>query len=203
MIGSMNEHPIDSLDHTLDHTGHADHLVWKEESRKSVYTCPIFTVEELKCRSPDNRAGIYTVLSTADWAIVIPVLETDRGKEFVMVRQWRHGARELSLEFPGGVFEKGEDEVKAACRELREETAYIPGKITKLGEFNPNPAIMSNKVHFFLAQDLKKAGDQELDEDEYVEVETIPQEEVLRGMGRAPYIHALMGTALALYLRDA
>jgi 8-oxo-dGTP pyrophosphatase MutT (NUDIX family) len=176
-------------------------LIWKEESRKTVYNCPVFSVEERTSRSPDNRVRVYTVLDTRDWAIVIPVLETDRGREFILVRQWRHGAQSLSLEFPGGVFEKDEEPSQAACRELREETAYEAGKISKLGELNPNPAIMSNRVHFFLAEDLQFRGNQELDEDEFVGVETLPWEEVLRGMGRPPYIHALMGTAMALYLQ--
>jgi 8-oxo-dGTP pyrophosphatase MutT (NUDIX family) len=178
-----------------------EHLVWKEEGRKAVYSCPVFSVEERTCRSPDNRLRVYTVLDTRDWAIVIPVLETERGREFVMVRQWRHGAQTLSLEFPGGVFEQGEEPSQAACRELREETAYEAGSISKLGEFNPNPAIMSNRVHFFLAEDLQFMGRQELDEDEFVDVEPVPWEEVLRGMGKQPYIHALMGTAMALYLQ--
>ena len=177
-----------------------DQLSWKEENRKIVYSCPIFRVGERYCRSPDNNLGTYVVLDTSDWAIVIPVLETQRGREFVMVRQWRHGAQDLSLEFPGGVFEKGEEAADAAARELREETGYSADKIEKLGEFNPNPAIMSNKVHFFLASNLKAAQAQELDDDEYVEVETVPWEEVLNGMGKPPYIHALMGTAMALYL---
>jgi 8-oxo-dGTP pyrophosphatase MutT (NUDIX family) len=118
-----------------------------------------------------------------------------------MVRQWRHGSRSLSVEFPGGVFEPGEDPVAAAARELREETAYRPGRIEKIGEFNPNPAIMSNRVHFFLAQDLRETGAQDLDDDEYIEVERVAVEKVFRGMGRAPYCHALMGTALALYIK--
>ena len=175
-------------------------LNWKEESRKTVYAAKVFSVNELTCRSPADELRTYTVLDTTDWAIVIPVLETGRGREFVMVRQWRHGARELSLEFPGGVFDKGEESYQAAARELREETGYTAGKMTKLGEFNPNPAIMSNQVHFFLAEELTSTGAQELDEDEFVNVETVAWEEVVHGMGKRPYIHALMGTALALYL---
>jgi len=179
-----------------------DKLGWKEEGRKIVYNCPIFRVGERYCRSPENDLNTYIVLDTSDWAIVIPVLETQRGREFVMVRQWRHGAQDLSIEFPGGVFEKGEDGATAAARELREETGYRAEKIEKLGVFNPNPAIMSNKVHFFLASDLKTPLEQDLDDDEFVEVATIPWKEVLNGLGKAPYIHALMGTAMSLYLRE-
>jgi len=178
-----------------------DNLVWHEEDRKTVFTCPVFSVSERYCRSPDKTLKTYTVLEASDWAMIIPVLETERGREFVMVRQWRHGAGELSLEFPGGVFEKSEDPEAAAARELREETGYVAGKIEKLGEFNPNPAIMSNRIHFFLARDLKPPVMQELDEDEYIEVEIVPWGEVLSGLGKPPYIHALMGTAISLFLQ--
>ena len=179
-----------------------EHLIWKEEDRRVVFACPVFSISERFCRSPASELRTYTVLEATDWAIVIPVLETEWGREFVMVRQWRHGARELSLEFPGGVFEKGEKPEVAAARELREETGFLARKIENLGVFNPNPAIMSNRVHFFLALDLAPPAEQKLDEDEFVDVETVPWQEVLQGMGEPPYIHALMGTAMALYLKN-
>jgi len=179
-----------------------DRLTWQEEDRKTVFTCPVFRVEERLCRSPNDDLKTFTILDASDWAIVIPVLETEQGRKFVMVRQWRHGARELSLEFPGGVFEKGENAESAAARELKEETGYSAGRIQKLGEFSPNPAIMSNRVHFFLATDLSSLVGQQLDEDEYVEVEIHAVEEVLNGIGKPPHTHALMGTAMALYLQQ-
>lgn len=183
----------------MEHT----QLIWTEESSREVFTTRIFSIRELLCRSPSGKTGLYTALDAPDWAVVIPVLETERGREMVMVRQWRHGSRELSLEFPGGVFERGEAGETAAARELREETAYAAGHILKLGEMSPNPAIMSNHVHFFLATDLQHTGEQHLDEDEYVDVELIPAEEVIRSMGKPPYTHALMAAALMLYLQTA
>ena len=174
-------------------------LAWKEKNRKKVFDSRVFSVYESYCESPQKKLHTFTVLDAADWAIVIPVLQTVEGKKFVMVRQWRHGSQELSLEFPGGVFEPGENPQEAAARELREETGYKPGSIQKLGEFSPNPAIMANKVHFFLAEDLVNTGRQDLDADEYVEVELVSAEAVIKGMGKPPYIHALMGSALALY----
>ena len=177
-----------------------DHLIWKEEGSKMMFSCPIFNVEERYCRSPKNYLKTYTILNATDWSIVIPVLETEFGKKFVMVRQWRHGAKELSLEFPGGVFEKGESAEEAAKRELQEETGYRAGRIEKLGQFNPNPAIMSNQVHLFLASDLEALSGLSLDEDEYMEVETLTLEEILQGLGKPPFIHALMATALAMFL---
>ena len=178
-----------------------NHLIWKEENRKIVYSCPVFDVTERISRSPKNKAKTFSVLEAPDFAIIIPALDTEKGREFIMVRQWRHGIKELSLEFPGGIIEKNEDCRDAALRELKEETGYSAKKITKLGELGPNPAIMSNTAHFFLAEDLTSGGPQDLDEDEYVSVETVPWKDVLKGMGKAPYVHALMATALALYLK--
>jgi 8-oxo-dGTP pyrophosphatase MutT (NUDIX family) len=176
-------------------------LIWKEEGNKTVFQNRIFSIQESACRSPDNDLRTFSIIDTPDWAIIVPVIHAPEGEKFVMVRQWRHGSRELSLEFPGGVFEAGEHAEEAAARELQEETAYKPGKIQKIGEFSPNPALMSNRVHFFIAEDLHDTGTQELDEDEYVAVELVSAAEVFRGIGRPPYIHALMGSALALYLQ--
>jgi len=160
-------------------------------------------VWESYCKAPESQpkgeTQTFTVIDAMDWVIVVPVINNSSGKQFVMVWQWRHGSQCLSLEFPGGVMEGGENPKEAAIRELYEETGYKPEKLEKIGEFSPNPAIMSNKVHFFLAEDLKGDGKQNLDEDEYVEVAIVDTEEVTMGMGKEPYIHALMGTALALY----
>jgi len=180
-------------------------LAWTEENRKKVFDCKIFSVWESYCKSPANskrnsgETQTFSVIETKDWAIVIPVIETEEGKKFVMVWQWRHSSRCLSLEFPGGVFNPGENAEQAAARELHEETGYKPEKIKKIGEFSPNPAIMSNKVHFFLAEDLIDTGKRNLDEDEFIEVELIDVNKVIEGMGREPYVHALMGAAMALY----
>jgi 8-oxo-dGTP pyrophosphatase MutT (NUDIX family) len=178
-----------------------EQLIWREENRREVYRSRVLSVWEATSRSPRGDAHVFTVIDATDWAIVVPVITTKNGQEFVMVRQWRHGSGGLSLEFPGGVFEPGENPLEAAARELREETAYTPGSIRKIGELNPNPAIMANRCHFFLAENLQPLDKQELDDDEYMEVTRVPALEVFRGLGRPPYVHALMASAYSLYLQ--
>ncbi|WP_304226268.1 NUDIX hydrolase [Gracilinema caldarium] len=177
-----------------------EHLTWKEIEKKQAYSCRVFSVHDTLSQAPDGSIKTFSVIEAPDWAIVIPVLETPEGLKFLMVRQWRHGSRTLSLEFPGGVLEPGESEEYGARRELAEETGWLAARIIKLGEFSPNPAIMSNRVHVYLAKDLTYTGKQDLDDDEYVDVEQIPIEEALKDMGKEPYIHALMASALCLYL---
>jgi 8-oxo-dGTP pyrophosphatase MutT (NUDIX family) len=177
-------------------------LIWTLKNRKNIFSTRIFNIAELESLSPNGEPGTFTVMDAPDWAIIIPVLKKDNEDHFVMVRQWRHGSQELSLEFPGGVFDPGEDGRAAAIREMQEETGFIANKMEYAGIFSPNPAIMSNQVHFFIARDLIDTGKQDLDEDEFVDIEIIPAKEVIAGMGRPPYVHALMASALCFYLRE-
>jgi ADP-ribose pyrophosphatase len=66
----------------------------------------------------------------------------------------------------------------AAKRELREETGYTAENYTFLGDLYPSPAILSEKIAIYLATGLKK-GEQELDEDEFLDVVKVPFGEVV------------------------
>lgn len=177
-------------------------LTWTPIGRKTIFSTRIFDVDEITSRSPEGDEHRFFSLEAADWVIVVPVIRAGTGEDsFLMVRQWRHGAGEMSLEFPGGVMNEGENPETAARRELAEETGYSAGTITRACVTSPNPAIMGNRCHIFIATDLADTGRLEPDDDEYLGVETVPSAEVLENMGTAPYIHALMQSALFAYLQ--
>ncbi|MDR1506290.1 MAG: NUDIX hydrolase [Treponema sp.] len=178
----------------------ASHLIWKEGKSRELLKTKVFSIRETESRSPKGESRVYTIMDAPDWVIVVPVIETSRGRCFIMVRQWRHGSGELSVEFPGGVMEKGETDEEAAKREFEEETAYRASSLRRLGDMRANPAIMSNRVHFYLAENPVPLSSQNLDEDEFVDVEHIPVEDVTGGMGKPPFVHALTAAALALYM---
>ncbi|MBQ9908443.1 MAG: NUDIX hydrolase [Treponema sp.] len=171
-------------------------LEWSVKGEKELFKTPVFTVNETDSLSPDGKEGHYVVMDAPDWVIVIPELN---GK-FLMVKQWRHGNNSLSIEFPGGVINRGEKPEIAANREMEEETGYKAGKLTYLGCANPNPALMKNRVHFFAAEELQGSGRQHLDEDEYIEYLQVPVEEVYEKIGSEEYPHALMMSALLKYM---
>ncbi|HWP69051.1 MAG TPA: NUDIX hydrolase, partial [Rectinemataceae bacterium] len=104
-------------------------LAWTMLSKKEVYEAGPFTVFEQTSRSPDGREGRFSVLEARDWAVVVPLLRGGPEAQFLMVRQYRHGSDRSSLEFPGGVIEKGETPEKAAVRELAEETGWKPSAL--------------------------------------------------------------------------
>ena len=134
-------------------------LKWNCGQKKSLLKTVVFDVTSSTNTFKDAATGRtvqgdYIVLDAPDWVIVIPELEDkiNGQKQFYMVKQFRHGSKSLSVEFPGGVIDRGEEPEVAARRELLEETGCEAGKLTKLGQVNPNPALFSNNVHIFLAQ---------------------------------------------------
>lgn len=174
-----------------------ERLKWKTLSEKVILNTVVFDVTVHENQSSNGVKGDYYVMKAPDWVITIP----EKDGKFLMVKQWRHGEKALSVEFPGGVIDKGEEPEAAAARELLEETGCKAGTLTKLGKVNPNPALFSNHVHIFLAEDLVQTGKQELDEDEFINCMELSKEEVLEGMGTEAFSHGLMAMALCLYMK--
>jgi 8-oxo-dGTP pyrophosphatase MutT (NUDIX family) len=176
-------------------------LIWRTEGRKKLLQTKIFSVDEHDCVSPNGNSEKFWVLDAPDFVITIPVLVREYPERFLMVKQWRHGAKSLSIEFPGGVMNSGETPEESARRELLEETGYTAGKLISLGTFNANPAIMTNTAHFFAAFDLQNTGKRHLDDDEYVSVLEQDAETLERTFTNGAYPHALMAAAFYLYRR--
>ena len=80
---------------------------------------------------------------------------------------------------------------------MREETGYGGGELVALGSSHPNPVLQSNRHHMFLLRDVRRLGEQKLDEGEDCEVVLIPGA-VVRKLGHDGTItHALVLLALA------
>lgn len=129
-------------------------------------------------RLPDGRvAGPYRVLDYPDWVNALAL--TRRGLA-VLVRQFRPGPKKLTLELPGGAVEPDEQSLEnAMLRELEEETGYGGGSIEYLGSLSPNSASHTNRVHSFLVRYVEQIGDLRPDDTEFLEVVTMPLDEVI------------------------
>lgn len=138
----------------------------------------------------------FVVVRAPDWVNVIAL--TPEGR-IVLVRQFRYGIDEFSLEIPGGVMEPGEDPVAAGLRELREETGYSGAPAKLMGSVHPNPAIMSNRCHFVLVEGATRTHDLEWDPDEELHVLTEPAEDVIALAHAGGITHGLVLNALMLF----
>lgn len=129
-----------------------------------------------------------------DWASIVPVTE---GGEIVLVRQYRHGIDDFTLEVPGGVVDAGEDADSGALRELREETGYEAGELASLGVVHPNPPLQDNRYHMYLAKGARRVGEPSFDVGEFCEVVLAPWREVEAMTRSGTITHALVLLALS------
>jgi ADP-ribose pyrophosphatase len=100
-------------------------------------------------------------------AVMLPVDEKDR---ILLVHQFRLPAEQKLWEIPAGRLDPGETPLKAAKRELEEETGLKAKKWVKLASFYASPGYVAEKMNLFLALDLKQ-GEQNLMDDERIEIE--------------------------------
>jgi ADP-ribose pyrophosphatase len=118
----------------------------------------------------------YFVHIRPEVVLTLPV--TSDGK-VIMVRQYKHGAKEILLEFPGGIFDPAEELPHvAALRELREETGYHSDDIEELTVVYDNPTKDTNRIFFFLARNVEKRFDTEFDSTEDIETVEVPLSEI-------------------------
>ncbi len=138
----------------------------------------------------------YFVIIKPDVALILPITTN---QEIVFVRQYRHGVAEILLELPAGTFDPTTESPEiAAIRELKEETGYTVSKITKLATLYDNPVKDTNKLHLFLAENVMKSGQQELDVTEAIEVVLIPVASVLNKITTGEI--CVSGSIAALFL---
>jgi 8-oxo-dGTP pyrophosphatase MutT (NUDIX family) len=125
---------------------------WPEIRREPVADCRVFSVERSIAESPvDGTQHEFYRIHSGSWAQIVPV--TKEG-DVVLVRQYRHGAKRVTLEMPAGLVDPGEDPAEAALRECLEETGYRARNAISLGVVYPNPALFANRLYAYLAKDV-------------------------------------------------
>lgn len=171
---------------------------WEVISSELLGSFRIFNLRENRARSPRTGQvhGFY-VLESADWVNVIPLTSDNR---LVMVRQYRHGSKEITLEIPGGLVDPNDTPREAAVRELMEETGYGVREIIPLGKLRPHPALFDNHCYTFLATGVYPAGNTCLDEAEDIETVLVPLNDVPVLIEQGEIVHSLVLTALYLLM---
>lgn len=148
----------------------------KQISREEIFNGRVLHVVKDTVELPNGKQATREMCLHLGAVAIIPI--TDDGR-VVMERQYRYPIGRVFLEIPAGKLDyAGEDPLEAAKRELREETGAVAEKITHLGELVASPALISEKIHLYLAEGLT-FGERELDEDEFLDIELIPLTELV------------------------
>ncbi len=173
---------------------------WKLISSKPEKSYGIFSFRTDRVCSP--RTGMdydFYVLESNPWVNVIPLTPEN---EVILIRQYRHGIRDMSLEIPGGLVEGPDTPIVAAQKELLEETGYQASRMLPLGSVLPNPAIQDNRCYTFLAKDVLLVGEQQLEEKEDIEVLLRPLSDIPGLIRDGEIEHSLVLAAFFKYYME-
>jgi len=131
------------------------------------------------CLTADGvRIAPFYVVEYPDWVQIVAI---DADDQLLLVRQYRHGTREFTLELPAGRMDPGEiDPVAVARRELLEETGCAPAEARLISTGALNPAGTTNQVNTVVCEGLRLVADQKVDPTEQIEVIRMPLAEALR-----------------------
>ena len=170
---------------------------WEVVETEELQQCKVFAVTRSMTRSPlSGEVHPFFRIEAGDWVNVVPITADD---ELVLVRQYRHGSREITLEIPGGIVDPGETPAEAAARELLEETGYRAERVEPLGHVNPNPALFENRCPTFLAPEVVRVAEIQNTQLEETSVELVPMAEIPDQLRRGIIDHALVVAALYWY----
>jgi 8-oxo-dGTP pyrophosphatase MutT (NUDIX family) len=174
-------------------------LPWRRLASETVYSCRVFSLRRDSNQSPrTGDAHDFFVLESCDWVNIVPLTSDSR---VVLIRQYRHGIGDFTLEVPGGMIDPDDPSpLAAARREMLEETGFDSEDVVELGAIHPNPAIQGNVCHSFLARNVERRATPRFDTTEETETVLVPLGDIPELVRSGRISHALV--VVAFYWQD-
>lgn len=172
----------EAVETAVAETGDEENLVWEEISTEHIVRDEWIDIRRSVYRFPDGSVfEPYYSYSRRDYVVIVA---SDEEGNYLCVRQFRQGIKEVTTEFPAGGIERtdgkeygagrgqaeAEDSLEAAKRELLEETGYESKQWRHLLTVPSNATIADNYAHVYAAENCRKSGGQKLDETEFLNV---------------------------------
>jgi len=170
---------------------------WLTVETRTVYCTPIFDLHRRRSAHPHRGQKDFFILEAPNWVNIIPL--TDK-EEVVMVRQFRHGIEDFTVELPGGMVDPDDHDPRdAARREMIEESGYDSDEIIELGRVHPNPAIQANSCYSYLARGVHKVMKPVPTGAEETQVVLVPLREIPKMIASEKILHALTISAFSFF----
>lgn len=168
-------------------------LVEKKLSSELVYEGVFLKVKKDSVQLASGQKSVREYIVHPGAALILPELPNGN---LVMIHQYRYPLKEIFIEFPAGKIDPGEDSLKTAYRELKEETGYEALEMIFMTRINPVIGYANEFIDLYLARHLKKT-EQKLDLGENLETFEIPFTEAMQLLqkGKIPDVK----TAIALF----
>lgn len=171
---------------------------WKVIKSENVFRIgPWLSVRQEEVQMPSGvRIPTWFILEFPNWINVIAIT---RDGDFVLIDQYRHGLGQTRLELVAGVIDEGETPLRAAQRELLEETGYGHGSWSEFMVLSPNPNNHNNLSYTFLATDVEKLSEPHQEPTEDIRVHVLSSDELHQLLQNGEIIQALHAAPLWKY----
>lgn len=136
-------------------------------SSKTVYRGPVFSVTTDHVQEPGGVKVRRDIIRHSGSVVVLAVDDSRSIPRVLLERQYRHAAGDYLWELPAGRIDPGEKELRAAQRELIEETGYRAAHWRRILKFYASPGFVAETMAVFLATGLQ-SGVAEPEEDEII-----------------------------------
>ena len=166
-------------------------------SSKIIYEGKIFGIRRDEVVEPSGVRTTREVITHPGSVVVLPVLPDGR---ILMIRQYRHAARQYLWELVAGRIDAGEKPKQAAARELIEETGYRARKFRIFLDVFPTPGFLEERMFILLAEGLT-AGVAEPEEDEKIVSRAYTRKQLQEMIRRGKLRDAKSVAGILYYLR--
>ncbi|OGY24863.1 MAG: hypothetical protein A2Y57_01000 [Candidatus Woykebacteria bacterium RBG_13_40_7b] len=153
---------------------------------KEIYKNPWIKVQEDQVIWPDDKKGIFGVVEAKEGATILALTPDD---QVYLVKEFHYAQNEYAYEAPSGGIDRGETPLKAAKRELKEETGLTAKKWTYLGFINPMTVFLRSPNHMFLAEELEE-GEAAEEEKDLIELKKFPFKKVVKMIDDGEITHS-------------
>lgn len=154
---------------------------WKVLGCEESFRTPRFVIQKYSCEVPTGRLVPEYYVHEAPDSVLCACI-TEEGL-VVVERQYRFALRAVSMDYPAGSVEPGDQNLEqAALRELREETGFLAERAKYLFSLAKDPAFSAGKMHVFLATGARRSN-RSKDPLEAVVVDLLRPAEVLNAVG--------------------
>ncbi|PKO62082.1 MAG: ADP-ribose pyrophosphatase [Betaproteobacteria bacterium HGW-Betaproteobacteria-18] len=156
-----------------------DHLIENKLSSTELFKGRLLHAFRDQVRLSNGAEATREYVVHPGAVMIVPLLEDATGVlQVVLERQYRYPLGRVMIEFPAGKLDAGEDCFHCAQRELLEETGYSASQWAHAGVLHPVIAYSTEFIDIWFARGLR-AGQQQLDEGEFLDVFTATPAQLL------------------------